>query len=60
MDTTALETILEDMEPEKALSMLSSTFRKLLPVLDDEARIEFVINLFGEAGEEKIGSMVHL
>ncbi|MBI4774054.1 MAG: hypothetical protein HY788_07730 [Deltaproteobacteria bacterium] len=60
MDTTAIDTIVEDMEPEAALSMLSSTMKKLLPVLDEGARIEFVMDLFGEAEDEKIGSMVHL
>ena len=60
MDTITLKKAFEKLELEKALSVLSSTMKKLLPVLDEEARLEFVMNLFGESGDEKIGSMVHL
>ncbi|MDO9264937.1 MAG: hypothetical protein Q7U02_13295 [Desulfosalsimonadaceae bacterium] len=52
--------ILERMEPEKALSEIAASLRKLLPLVDEGARIRFIMNLTGESGDDKVSSLVHL
>ena len=55
-----IQDILESMEPEKALSEITVSLRKLLPLVDEDARIRFIMNLTGESGDDKVSSLVHL
>jgi hypothetical protein len=47
------------MDPEEALGKLSLALKKLFSHLGDDARMNFVVNLVGEAGADKLGSLVH-
>ena len=55
-----IQDILERMEPEKALSEITASLKKLLPLVDEDARIRFIMNLTGESGDDKVSSLVHL
>jgi hypothetical protein len=55
-----LQDILDSMEPSEALAALTPRLRKILSHLDEEARVGFVTGLIGEAGGDKVSSMVHL
>ena len=51
---------LDRMTPGKALAELAAALKKILPLVTDEDRLNFVVNLIGGAGEDKVASMVHL
>jgi len=55
-----IQDILERMKPEKALSEITTSLKKLLPLVDEEARIQFIMNLTGESRDDKVSSLVHL
>ena len=48
------------MDPEEAAAEIALAMKKLFVLLGEEARIKFVMNLVGDSGEDKVGSMVHL
>ncbi|MCX5882279.1 MAG: hypothetical protein NTU74_10910 [Deltaproteobacteria bacterium] len=52
--------IVDSMDPEQALSELSRVLKMLFSALGEEARSEFLWNLMGESGEDKVSSLVHL
>jgi hypothetical protein len=52
--------ILETMSPKEAASTLGGVLKKVFRYLDDEARLNFIMDVVGEAGEDKVSSMVHL
>lgn len=60
MSLEKIEEIVREMDPEKALSALAVAAKDLFPLLEEEARLKFVMALTGEAGKDKIASMVHL
>jgi hypothetical protein len=51
---------LDRMTPEKALAEITAALKKLLPLMTEEVRLDFVVNLIGGAGDDKVSSMVHL
>jgi hypothetical protein len=51
---------LERMAPEKALKEIEAALKKTLPLVTDEDRLNFVVNLIGGASDDKTSSMVHL
>lgn len=51
--------LLDEMDPEEALGKISLALKKLFSHLGDDARMNFVVNLVGEAGADKVGSLVH-
>jgi hypothetical protein len=55
-----LEQLLNKLEPEEALKEIAHLVRKLLPLLDEKARLDFVVNLIGDVGSDKVSSLVHL
>jgi hypothetical protein len=55
-----IQNILEHMEPDKALSEIADSVRKLLPLVDEDARIKFIMTLTGGAQDDKVSSLVHL
>ncbi len=55
-----MEKIIEAMEPEEAVAKMTETLKGLLPLLDEDARIKFFMNLVGESSEDNVSSMVHL
>lgn len=60
MSASKIAEIVDSMEPEKAAAELARMIKKLFPLLGEEARLDFVMNLVGESGEDKLASMVHL
>ena len=60
MENKPLEEIIGQMEPEEALKHMAPIIKKLFPLLEEQARLDFVINLIGDAGSDKVSSMVHL
>jgi hypothetical protein len=55
-----IEQLLYSLEPEEAAEQTAKALKQLLPLLGEEGRNRFIMNLLGETGEDKISSMVHL
>jgi hypothetical protein len=55
-----IEERLDRMTPEKALMEIGAALKKILPLVTDEDRLNFVVNLIGGAGDDQVASMVHL
>ena len=51
---------LDRMTPEKALTEIAEALKKILPLVTDEDRLNFVVNLIGGASDDQVASMVHL
>ena len=51
---------IDRMTPEKALTEIGAALKRILPLVTDENRLNFVVNLIGSRGEDKVASMVHL
>ncbi len=51
---------LDRMTPEKALKEVEGALKKILPLVTDEERLNFVVHLIGGASDDKTASMVHL
>lgn len=60
MSKKTIQALIEEMDPEEALKEMALTVRKLFPLLDQEARLDFVVSLIGEAGSDKVASLVNL
>ncbi len=60
MSASKIAEIVDSMEPEEAAAELALVVKRLFPLLGEEARLNFVMNLVGESGEDKLASMVHL
>ena len=54
------EKIFSRMDPQDAADQSAIALKQLLPLLGEEGRTRFIMNLLGETGEDKISSMVHL
>ena len=48
------------LAPEAALVEIGAALKKLLPTVSEENRLNFVVNLIGGAGDDKVASLVHL
>ena len=55
-----IQELLARMAPEAALDEIGRALKKLLPTVSEENRLNFVVNLIGGAGDDKVASMVHL
>jgi hypothetical protein len=60
MSTNKIQELVNNMEPQEAASALSFLLKGLFPLLDEDARIRFVMNLIGDSGDDKVTSLVHL
>jgi hypothetical protein len=58
MSTKSLQQIVDKLEPKEALKEMTTIIKKLFPLLEEQARLDFVVNLIGDAGSDKISSMV--
>ena len=52
--------IVARMDPEEALIEISGVLKVLFSTLGEESRSEFLWNLMGESGGDKVSSLVHL
>jgi hypothetical protein len=55
-----MQECLDRMTPAKALQEIEAVLKKTLPLVTDEERLNFVVNLIGGARDDKVASMVHL
>ncbi len=55
-----IEKVFNRLDPEEAADQAAIALHQLLPLLGEEGRTRFIINLLGETGQDKIASMVHL
>lgn len=60
MSLRKLQQVIDGMDPPAALAALTTVVQKVLSNLGEEARLQFVVNLVGDAGADKVGSLVHL
>ena len=60
MGKKTIQQIAEDMSPETALKEIAMVAKRLFSLLDEKARLDFVINLIGDAETDKVASLVHL
>ena len=60
MAKTTIQQVIEDMPPERALKEIATATRSLFSLLNEKARLDFVMNLVGDTGEGKVSSLVHL
>ena len=52
--------LIEKLAPEKALKEISLAVKTLFPLLDQDSRLNFVVSLIGDAGADKVASLVNL
>lgn len=55
-----IQEILKNMTPAQAMVEIAAKLKTILPLVTDEDRLNFVIDLIGGAGDDKVSSMVHL
>lgn len=55
-----IQKIIEKMDPEEALSAMALVASGIFPQVSEEARLGFVVGLVGEAGADKVASLVQL
>jgi hypothetical protein len=55
-----LKRVLNQMEPDSALAVLVEIIKEMLPLVDEQARIDFVVSMLGQAGSDKVASLVDL
>ena len=55
-----IDEFLEGLAPAEALPAIGGALKKILPLVSEEDRLNFVVKLVGGAGDDKVASMVHL
>lgn len=55
-----IQEILKSMTPAQAMAEIAAKLKTIFPLVTDEDRLNFVVNLIGGAGDDKVSSMVHL
>jgi len=48
------------MPPEKAIKEIGLMVNKLFPLLEEKARLDFIMTLIGDTQQDKVASLVHL
>ncbi len=60
MSVEKIQKLTDSMEPQEAASAIGLVMKTLFPLLNEEVRLKFVMNLVGESTEDKVSSLVHL
>ena len=60
MSVDKIQSLVNSMEPQEAASALTLVIKDLFPLLDEDGRIKFVMNLIGDSGDDQVTSLVHL
>lgn len=55
-----IQEIIDRMDPEEALIGIASVISKLFSQVSEEVRLNFVVKLIGDAGADKVASLVQL
>ncbi len=60
MENKSLEVIIDQLEPEEALKQMAPLIKRLFPLLEEEKRLKFIMDMMGDSDMDKVSSMVHL
>jgi hypothetical protein len=60
MSTDKIQALVKNMAPQDAASAIAIVIKGLFPLLDEDTRIKFVIDLIGDSDDDKVSSLVHL
>jgi hypothetical protein len=60
MSVDKIQALVNNMEPQEAASALTSVIKDLFPLLEEDARIKFAMDLIDDSGDDKVSSMVQL
>ena len=60
MTVDKIQELVKSMEPEEAASAIALALKDLFPLLDEDARLRFVVELIGDSGDDEVASLVHL
>jgi hypothetical protein len=60
MSVDKIQELVNNMEPQEAVSALSFVIKDLFPLLNEDIQIKFVMDLIGDSGDDKVSSLVHL
>jgi hypothetical protein len=52
--------MIQRMDPEKALTEIGKALKSIFPVVSEDSRGRFLLNLVGESQQDKVSSLVHL
>jgi hypothetical protein len=55
-----IQELLQSMTPAAAMAEIAASLQTIFPLVADEDRLNFVVNLIGGPGDDKVSSMVHL
>jgi hypothetical protein len=55
-----LAKIMKQMDPESVLKEVGQALKTIFPVVSEESRGEFLLELVGESQSDKVSSLVHL
>lgn len=55
-----IQRLIEQMDPWDAADILVPVVSRLINLLPDERRSEFIMKMIGESGQDKVISLVHL
>ena len=55
-----IQRIIDSIDPQKAFTEISKVLKVLFSTLGEEARSQFLWDLMGETGGDKVSSLVHL
>lgn len=60
MTVDEIQELAKNMEPEEAASAIALALKDLFPLLDEDARLRFVLELIGDSSDDEVASLVHL
>ena len=60
MDKGKIQQLIESMDPSEAAVEMADAAKKLFSLLGEEALRDFLTNLIGDGGQDKITGLVHL
>jgi hypothetical protein len=60
MDKLKIQQLIESMDPLEAAVEMADAAKKLFSLLGEEALRDFLTNLIGDGGQDKITGLVHL
>jgi hypothetical protein len=55
-----IQKLVDHMDPKMAAIEIAEVMKKLFGLIDEQARLDFVMNVTGDAGTDKVGGLVHL
>jgi hypothetical protein len=60
MNEGKIQQLVRSMDPHEAAAEMAAAARELFSALGEEALRDFLINLIGDGGRDKISGLVHL